>query len=290
MGSDKRERQKENRRQRIEEEADSWRREQRNRRIVWFGGIAVVVLAVVAAINFIGSDDGDEAVSTDGTSDVSDATGDTADDEGETAAGVPGGGASITGETPCPEPDGSSERTTSFENPPPDCLDPDKDYVAVFDTSEGEIRVALDTESTPGTANNFAVLSQYHYYDDTTVFRTDPSIEIIQGGAPHSNDPSDIGPGYTIVDEGGPFSYSPGQLVMARTAAPDSAGAQFFFVAGEGASSLDGQGTYVVFGDVTEGLDVVEGILASHVDDPTNPLGGAPDPTVTINSITIEET
>lgn len=280
MGSDKRERQKENRRQRLEDEADDWRRDQRNRRIVWFGGIALVVLAVVAAVNFLGDDGGEDVA----TSDTTDATGETGDTlaDADVLTAVYG-----TGE--CPPEGGVDEAVLNFEDRPQECIDPAKDYVAVFDTSEGEIRVALDTDTTPATANNFAVLSQYGYYDGTEIFRTDPSIEIIQGGAPHTNDPSDPGPGYTIVDEGGPFAYSPGQLVMARTAAPDSASAQFFFVAGEGASALDSQGTYVVFGETTEGIDVVEGILASHEDDPSNPLGGAPNPTVTIKSITIEE-
>ena len=41
--------------------------------------------------------------------------------------------------------------------------------------------------------------------------------------------------------------------------------------------------------EVLEGLDVLFDILASHVDEPDNPLGGAPDPPVVVNSVTIEE-
>ena len=51
------------------------------------------------------------------------------------------------------------------------------------------------------TANNFIFLAGYHYYDGT-VFRTDTSIDIIQGGSPHTQGASDPGPGYTIKDEG----------------------------------------------------------------------------------------
>ena len=99
--------------------------------------------------------------------------------------------------------------------------------------------------------------------------------------------PTDPGPGYTIPDEGEGFTYVPGQLVMARSQAPNSASAQFFFTAGPNASALDEAGTYVVFGNVIEGLDIVESILASSTG--SGSLGGQPDPTVIVTSVQIEE-
>lgn len=190
----------------------------------------------------------------------------------------------------CPPADGSGPQVLDFDGPQPMCLDASKQYTAVFDTTAGEMRIDLDVANTPITANNFAVLARYHYYDDTLLFRTDPGIGIIQGGAPHTNSPSDPGPGYTIVDEGSGFTYEPGQIVMARTPAPNSASAQFFFAVNEKTAVLNGQGTYVVFGQMdSESLGVAEAILASHVDQPGNRLGGAPDPQVIVNSVTIEE-
>ncbi len=190
----------------------------------------------------------------------------------------------------CPPADGSGPQVLDFDGPHPMCLDVSKQYTAVFDTTSGEIRIDLDVTNTPITANNFAVLARYHYYDNTLLFRTDPSIGIIQGGAPHTNSPSDPGPGYTIPDEGSGFTYEPGQIVMARTAAPNSASAQFFFAVNENTALLNNQGTYVVFGQMDEaGLAVAEAILASHVDQPGNRLGGGPDPQVIVNSVTIEE-
>ena len=165
-----------------------------------------------------------------------------------------------------------------------------KKYTATFDTTEGKIVVDLDMAKTPSTVNNFVVLSRYHYYDGSAIFRTDTSIDIIQGGGPSTQSPSDPGPGYTIPDEGGKFTYSAGDLVMARTGAPNSAGAQFFFVAGPKASALDSQGTYVTFGKVTQGLDVVQKILGLNQDDPSSGLGGAPKRVVTVKSVTITET
>ena len=158
------------------------------------------------------------------------------------------------------------------ELPPP--ADPSKSYTAVFDTTEGEIRVVLDRERTPETVNNFVVLTRYGYYDETLLFRFDPSIAIIQGGAPKTNDWSDPGPGYTIPDEGGqflptsnggligPFTYQPGDLVMARSAGPNSSGAQFFFATGPEVGLLDAQGTYIVFGHADlAGQAVLEALM-----------------------------
>ena len=190
----------------------------------------------------------------------------------------------------CPPADGSGPQVLDFDGPQPMCLDASKQYTAVFDTTAGEMRIALDMANTPITANNFAVLARYHYYDDTLLFRTDPGIGIIQGGAPHTNSPSDPGPGYTIPDEGSGFTYEPGQIVMARTGAPNSASAQFFFAVNENTALLNNQGTYVVFGQMDDtSLAVAEAILASHVDQPGNRLGGAPDPQVIVTSVTIEE-
>ena len=149
-------------------------------------------------------------------------------------------------------------RITSFKAIPPMCIDKAKKYTALFDTSEGVIEVALDVTKTPNTANNFVFLSRWKYYDDTRIFRTDLGLDIIQGGGMSNTS----GPGYSILDEGAGYTYSPGDIAMARTAEPNSAGGQFFFVTGERGAVLNGQGTYVVFGKISKGLDVVKSIIA----------------------------
>ena len=196
---------------------------------------------------------------------------------------------------------GGDVRVLSFVGGQPLCVDPGVGYVAVFDTSEGVMRFDLDVGGVLGTVNNFVTLARWGYYDETLLFRTDPSIDIIQGGSPYTQDASDPGPGYTIVDEPksgfkvvngqlvGPYRYKPGQLVMARSAGPDSAGAQFFITTGPKASYLNSQGTYVVFGETDEeGLEVAKSIMELH--EPGGQLGGAPSRDVTVYSITIEET
>ena len=266
-------------------------RRERRRRLVVGGFVALLALALIAPLVggiFLAGDDGPpqvESITPDTRTNPSPA------DPDDAAA------ADLTDGSACPAEDRSSPRTITFAEPHPMCIDTSMSHVAVFDTSEGEIRVTLNTAETPITVNNFVTLARWGYYDGTTIFRSDPSIDIIQGGAPRTESPSDPGPGYTIPDEPqfeetsagivGPYRYVPGQLVMARTALPNSSSAQYFFTTGENAARLDGQGVYVVFGETDEaGLGVLQSIIGLH--EPGGALGGAPSRTVTVNSVTIE--
>ena len=273
--------------QKIRQEVVIDRRERR-RRLVVGSFVALLALALIAPLVggiFLAGDDGPPQVE----SITPDTPTDTAPADIDAAAAADA--------SSCPAEDGSSPRTITFAQPHPICIDTTKSHVAVFDTSEGEIRVTLNTAETPITVNNFVTLARRGYYDGTTIFRSDPSIDIIQGGAPRTESPSDPGPGYTIPDEPqleetsagivGPYRYVPGQLVMARTALPNSSSAQYFFTTGENAARLDGQGVYVVFGETDEaGLGVLQSIIGLH--ERGGALGGAPSRTVTVNSVTIE--
>ncbi|HWH35558.1 MAG TPA: peptidylprolyl isomerase [Acidimicrobiales bacterium] len=281
MGTEKRQRQKVNRQQRLAAEATGVRRNQRRRRLFSAVAVSVVVFVALVLIAQTGGDDEQETAADPSTTTL-------ASDPTTTTAAAPA--AFEYGEGECPPAEKPGEPVLEFDGPPPPCIDPSRSYTAVFTTSVGEIRVALDTETTPGTTNNFVFLSRYGYYDGTRIHRTDPSIDIIQGGSPHTQSASDPGPGYTITDEGTTDrNYEAGDLVMARSQGPNSAGAQYFFVAGPAASALDSQGTYVTFGQVTEGLEVVQQILSMHQEDPNSQLGGAPDPPVTVESVEIIE-
>ena len=200
---------------------------------------------------------------------------------GSTSDTVPG--RKITGAPPCPKTDGTEERATMFEQAPAMCIVPVKQYTATFDTTEGVIEVALDTKKTPLTVNNFVTLSRYKYYDTSFIFRTDVSLDLIQGGGSKSTN----SPGYSIKDEGNGFAYTEGDLVMARSSVADSGGGQFFFVTGPKAASLNIQGNYVTFGKITKGLDVAQAILALNSGE--GRLGGAPSRAVRINTVVITE-
>ena len=158
--------------------------------------VAFVISRLVA------SDDDSDAVSAGTTVAGADATGavttaagarsTTAASTASTVTTVPG--KSITGETPCPPTDGSAERTVSFENPPPMCIDPSKTYTAAVKTNHGDFTIELDAEAAPNTVNNFVVLSLYHYYDGITCHRVVEGF-VIQCGDPKGDGTG--GPGYS---------------------------------------------------------------------------------------------
>ena len=284
MGTDKRERQKANRERARQDRIRKQHRNNLTKRGLIFGlGIPAVVLALFAVSWTTGGND--TATTTSSTMEIIDTSIPASDSTISTSSTVAGKTPAIVeGTTACPKADGTQKRVATFSDSMKKCIDTAKSYSATFDTSEGTVEVALNTKTVPGTVNNFVSLSRYKYYDGTTIFRTDPSIDIIQGGGFSASDSV----GYTIKDEGGPFKYSEGDLVMARTGTPNSAGAQFFFVTGPKASLLDSQGTYVTFGKVTKGLDVLKKIIGLH-EATSDGLGGKPSHTVTVKTITITE-
>ncbi len=196
--------------------------------------------------------------------------------------------------TPCPDAEnGSPVRVTQFSHFPDDCLNVFRSYTAVFMTNQGDIYVELDN-NTYNTTNAFIVLARYLYYDGSALFRTDPTQGIIQGGAVHLNKVDDPGPGFTIADEQGQFEYGPGQLIMARNLEPNSAKGQFIFTVTEKSKRLEVTENLVVFGRVTQGIEILRKILSLHADDLSaqgddQRFLGAPIVPVIVNKIEILE-
>ncbi len=268
MGTNKRERQKANRQLRLEELAKQARRNRSRRYAFIVGGIVVGVIALIGVIQLFSDDTTPTADST-----TSSSVGPTT-----TAAPLP---AFVYGTGDCAPTTPGDPQKGPFAAAPKLCIDPAKFYTATFITTEGTIEVALDAADVPGTVNNFVNLTRLGYYDDTTIFRSDTSIDIIQGGGLTNSDT----PGYTIPDEANGFTYQEGDLVMARTQEANSGGGQWFFAGGPNVANLDSQGTYVTFGHVTKGLDVVKTILGLA----PSTGNGAPSRTVTVTSIRITE-
>lgn len=299
MPSQKRQRQKEREQAAKAARAAEMARARRRRNLI-LGGVGLVVIFALAFLYSALQGGDDDEVTTPPASETAE-PGDSTDpsettEPSETAEPDDTTGEEATTATTfpiaepvdpeCPPEDGSGERITQFTEAPPMCLEDGATYQAVFETDAGDITVDLDTETTPGATNNFVFLARWGYYDGTVFMRSNTSIDILQGGAPHTQTNSDPGPGYTIEDEGIPFTYSAGDLVYANTGQPNSSGAQFFFGTGPGVSGLDNQGTYITFGKVTEGMDVLEAIMATHVDT-GGPGEGAPDPLPIIETIRI---
>ncbi|GAL90924.1 peptidylprolyl isomerase [Jejuia pallidilutea] len=142
---------------------------------------------------------------------------------------------------------------------------------AKFNTSKGEILVALEYKKTPGTVGNFVALAEGNlensakpqgtpYYDGLKFHRVIPDF-MIQGGCPQGSGAGN--PGYQFDDEFHPELKhdGPGVLSMAN-AGPGTNGSQFFITHTETAW-LDGKHT--VFGKVAEGQDVVDAVAQGDV-------------------------
>jgi len=131
-----------------------------------------------------------------------------------------------------------------------------------IETSFGKISFKLISELAPETVRNFEKLAKDGFYDGTLFHRIIPGF-MIQGGDPNTKTDNKGswgtgGPGYNIKAEFSSRSHLRGMVSMARSQDPDSAGSQFFIVTAD-STFLDRQ--YTVFGEVTEGLDVVDKIV-----------------------------
>ena len=118
----------------------------------------------------------------------------------------------------------------------------------------GEIRIELYPEDAPKTVESFVTLSKKGFYDGLTFHRVVPGF-VAQGGDPKGDGTG--GPGYMLKAEFNARKHLRGTLAMARAQSPDSAGSQFYICLAP-QPSLDGK--YTVFGQVTAGMDVVDGI------------------------------
>ena len=125
---------------------------------------------------------------------------------------------------------------------------------AVMKTSEGDITFELFDEDAPKTVSNFKELAGQGFYDGLIFHRIIPDF-MIQGGCPEGTGTG--GPGYQFEDEINDHKVVRGALAMAN-AGPNTNGSQFFIVTVDSAPWLDGKHT--VFGEVTDGMDVVDAI------------------------------
>jgi peptidyl-prolyl cis-trans isomerase B (cyclophilin B) len=142
---------------------------------------------------------------------------------------------------------------------------------ATFETNRGTIVAELYDKEAPKTVENFETLANKGYYDGIKFHRVIPGF-VIQGGDPNSRDlPSGDprigtgGPGYKIKCEtkGNPRTHELGALSMAH-AGKDTGGSQFFIVLDEN-NTRHLNGVHTVFGQVTEGLDLVRQIQRNDV-------------------------
>ncbi len=165
-----------------------------------------------------------------------------------------------------------------YPNPPELQIDPQKQYEAIIHTDVGDIVLGLFAEKVPNTVNNFVFLAREGFYDGVIFHR------VISDFMAQSGDPTGTGtggPGYRFADEFHPtLRHDAAGVASMANAGPNTNGSQFFLTHGP-TPWLNNK--HAVFGQITEGLDVLFAIPAR---DPGNPSA----PAVKISSIEIKET
>jgi cyclophilin family peptidyl-prolyl cis-trans isomerase len=159
---------------------------------------------------------------------------------------------------------------------------------ATIATEKGDIEVELFTNDAPKATKNFIDLAKKGYYDDVVFHRVIPGF-VIQGGdgqfgkkaSLESNRVGTGGPGYKFEDEPIRGDYQRGALAMAN-AGPNTNGSQFFICHADLTGRLPKN--YTLFGQVTQGLDVVDAIAAAATG-----AGDRPVEPVAMTSVTISE-
>ena len=152
--------------------------------------------------------------------------------------------------------------------------------VAVMHTNHGDIKMRFFPEVAPKAVNNFIALAKAGKYDNTIFHRVIKDFMIQGGDFTNFNGTG----GESIYGETFGYEISdyvlniPGAVAMAHSAMPDSNGSQFYINQANN-NWLDGD--YTVFGQVYEGMEVVDEIANVAV------VGKAPAEKVTLDSVEI---
>ena len=162
--------------------------------------------------------------------------------------------------------------------------------VATVETSLGRIRIALDQEKAPVSVANFVKYARAGHYSGTVFHRVIPGFMIQGGGMTAELKEKPTSPPIRNEARNGVRNLR-GSIAMARTNDPNSATAQFFINVKDNPSldfGIQGAG-YAVFGQVIEGMDVVDKIVAVSTKN-TGPYQNVPVTAVVIKSVRVEGT
>lgn len=195
---------------------------------------------------------------------------------------------------PCSEKKPERPEIAPVTGPPPMTIDPAKTYTATLETSCGTMTITLADETSPQTVNSFVFLARQQFFDGLTFHRITPFA--IQGGDPQGDGTG--GPGYKVVDTPpAEQKYEKGIVAMAKAGdePAGTAGSQFFIVPDtENAATLNGlpsrPAQYGVLGRVATGLDTLAKLAAVETFTPqTSQEKSTPRKPVYIVKITIQE-
>ncbi len=145
----------------------------------------------------------------------------------------------------------------TYASAPPMTIDATKSYTATITTPRGDIVIKLRPDLAPQTVNSFIFLAREGFFDGLTWHRVIPGF-VAQGGDPEGTGGG--GPGYNVPAE---FTDKvlfdrPGLLAMARRGDDINSNGSQFFITLAPTESLNNQ--YTIFGEVVQGMDIVNGI------------------------------
>ncbi|MEX2425731.1 MAG: peptidylprolyl isomerase [Thermomicrobiaceae bacterium] len=248
---------------------------------LWLAVLALMLLALAACGD--NGDDGDAEEQQ--FSDQSDETAESESDAEPTNTTVPEpieteepeGPADSTGE----EEESVQQPSMQWDQPPEMQLTEGADYQAVLKTNRGEVTINLLQDEVPKTVNNFVFLAEQGFYANV------PFHRVISGFMIQTGDPTGTGaggPGYRFEDEEVTRAYTQGTVAMAN-AGPNTNGSQFFIVHGD----LSGQlpPNYTIFGEVVDGMDVVNEIANVNVQPSRSGEMSSPTEDVFVESVEI---
>jgi cyclophilin family peptidyl-prolyl cis-trans isomerase len=142
-----------------------------------------------------------------------------------------------------------------YNEAPPMMVDEAKQYYATFKMAKGdEFVVELYPSKAPITVNSFVFLACKNFFDGVTFHR------VLEGFMAQGGDPTGTGsggPGYEFVNENSDLTFDKDGVVAMANAGPNTNGSQFFITYG---AQEFLNGGYTIFGQVVEGMDVVNAI------------------------------
>ncbi|NIM93026.1 MAG: hypothetical protein GTO18_04860 [Anaerolineales bacterium] len=148
------------------------------------------------------------------------------------------------------------DREDIYTGKPDTAIDPSQTYRAVVDTSQGNIVIELEAEAAPESVNNFVVLAELGYYDGFPISFVSPE-EFLITGSPGGVMGSDIG--YTLPQETGLETTRGAVGYWVEVESLLSSGSQLFILLQD---IPEMQGNFTAFGQVVEGMDVVDNLTA----------------------------
>lgn len=183
----------------------------------------------------------------------------------------------VEGQTAC-ENFSSIPVSDQYATEPPMGIDVTKQFFATVKMAKGgEFKIQLFPDKAPRTVNSFVFLACRGFFDGITFHR------VLEGFMAQGGDPTGTGgggPGYEFVNEANDLTFDKAGVVAMANSGPNTNGSQFFITFGPyGLSESD----YTIFGQVIEGMDVVNGITRRDPDSNPTFAGDA------IESVTITE-